>query len=67
MESMEWNEKEIKVSITSNREQTITFILRNKATKSFVNGKEYHSCDGKIEYRFNENEKADIRIEIMQH
>jgi len=64
LESMEWSEKEIKVSITSNRDQTITFMLRNRAAKFFVNGKEYYPCDGKIDYHFSEGEKADIYIEL---
>lgn len=62
LESMEWNEREIKANVTSNREQTISFMLRNKAAKFIINGKEYPSVDGKIEYKFKEQEKADIRI-----
>ena len=60
---MDWDEKGIRASITSNQAQTLTLRNRREGCRILVNGKELAKDGDHVQYTFKANETA--RIEII--
>ena len=63
LEKMEWCGSTVTAIVTSNQEQTIRFMLRNKPSMFYVNGAAQGDGTESIEYAFKAGESIDIRVE----
>ncbi|MBO4476230.1 MAG: hypothetical protein J5737_05885, partial [Bacteroidales bacterium] len=61
---MDWDEKGIRASITSNQAQTLTLRNRREGCRILVNGKELAKDGDHVQYTFKANETAQIEIII---
>ena len=61
---MDWDEKGIRASITSNQAQTLTLRNRREGCRILVNGKELPKDGDHVQYTFKANETAQIEIII---
>ena len=59
---MDWDEKGIRASITSNQAQTLTLRNRREGCRILVNGKELAKDGDHVQYSFKANETAQIEI-----
>ncbi|MCR4864159.1 MAG: glycoside hydrolase N-terminal domain-containing protein [Bacteroidales bacterium] len=59
---MDWDEKGIRASITSNQDQTLTLRNRREGCRILVNGKELPKEGDHVQYTFKANETAHIEI-----
>jgi hypothetical protein len=59
---MEWDEKGIRASITSNQDQTLTLRNRREGCRIRVNGKQLAKDGDHVQYAFKANETAQIEI-----
>ena len=59
---MDWDEKGVRVSITSNQDQTLTLRNRREGCRILVNGKELTKDGDHVQYTFKANETAQIEI-----
>ena len=59
---MDWDEKGIRASITSNQDQTLTLRNRQEGCRILVNGKELPKEGDHVQYTFKANETAHIEI-----
>ena len=59
---MDWDEKGIRASITSNQAQTLTLRNRREGCRILVNGKELAKDGDHVQYTFKANETAQIEI-----
>lgn len=59
---MDWDEKGVRASITSNQDQTLTLRNRREGCRILVNGKELTKDGDHVQYTFKANETAQIEI-----
>ncbi len=65
LKRMDWNEKGLEATLSSNRVQTLTLRCR-KPMKSFrVNGKEMALCGDHVEVAFQPGESVEIKIQYL--
>jgi hypothetical protein len=62
LDHIDWDEKGIRASITSNQDQTLTLRNRREGCRILVNGKQLAKDGDHVQYTFKANETAKIEI-----